>query len=98
MRSSEMHFCHVAQHLCSVHFHQLFRDLFDVRGHSSIESQSKLLPVALQPIDEAVARQNRCRSHRNIRFRFRALFDVDLPSMPQQRLLDDPRIGELIRQ
>src|SRR5213594_4619977 len=78
VRGAKMHFCHLTQCAWPVHFHQLSGALFYARRYSALQSQAELFAFAVQPVDERLARNDRSRRDRNVRFGSRTLFDGNL--------------------
>src|SRR5205085_8584271 len=79
-------------------FNDLFASSFYPRRYPPLQSHPQLFSFPVQPVNEALAGQNRGRRHRDVRFGPWPLLDVDLLPMPKQRLLDHPRIRELVGQ
>src|SRR5437588_6480016 len=78
VRGAKMHFCHLTQCAWPVHFHQLSGGLLYARRYSALQLQAELFAFAVQPVDERLARKDRSRRDRNVRFGSRTLFDGNL--------------------
>src|SRR6266480_5386022 len=97
VRGAEMDFRHFGQCLWPAHFDQFFCSLFHTARNTAFQSQTEFLALAFQPIDESLARDDRCRRHRDVGFRSRPLLKHNVAPMPHQGLLDYARVGELVR-
>ena len=97
MRGAEMDFRHLAQCLWPAHFDQFFCSLFHAGGHAALQSHTKFFAFAFQPIDESLARDDRCGRHRDVGFCSRPLLKDNVAPMPHQGLLDYARVCELVR-
>src|ERR1043166_8656053 len=93
MGGAKMDFCDLSQRIGPALCHELLCSFLDARGISTIKTKVEFLALSIQPVNESFPRQDRCRRHRNIRFRLRALFDVDLSAAVQQRFIDHSREG-----
>src|SRR5207302_4232626 len=93
-----MNFPDLGKHLWPMLFDDRTSGAFDFTRDAAAELHSKLHPLALQPIDERFARQDRCCRHRDVRFRLRPLFDPNFPAMAQKRIFADAYIGKFIRE
>src|SRR5206468_1277388 len=65
--------------------------------YAAFQSQTEVLAFAFQPIDESLARDDRCGRHRDVGFRSRPLLKDNVAPMPHQGLLDYARVCELVR-
>src|SRR5690349_18484947 len=97
MRGAEMDFRHLAQSRWPAHFDQFFCGLLYAGRYASFQSQTEFLALAFQPIDESLARDDRCGRDGDIGFRSRPLLKGDVAPMPHQGLLDYSRVCELVR-
>src|SRR6516162_2759434 len=97
MRGAEMDFRHLAQCLWPVHFDKFFCSLFHAWRYAAFQSHTELFALAFQPIDEPLARDDRCRRYRDVGFGSRPLLKDDVAAMPHQGLLNHSRVCELIR-
>ena len=96
VRSPKMDLRHLPKRVWSLLLNQLFSSSFHARGNAALETGPDLFSFPVQPVDKTLARQNRCRRNRDVRFSARPLLNLDLLSVPKQRLFDQPRISELI--
>ena len=86
MRRTEVDLGDLRKHLWPVLLHDVSRSGPDFTRRPTAQLHSKFLSLPLKPIDECFTRQNRCRCHRNVRFRARALLDLNLLAMERQAL------------
>jgi len=97
MCGAKMDFRYLAQYAWPVRFYEFFGGLFYAWRYAPFQSQAELLAPAFQPIDEPLARDDRCGRHRDVGFRSRPLLQHNVASMPHQGLLDYTRVRELVR-
>src|SRR6188474_2935859 len=97
MCGAEMEFRHFAQCLRPTHFDYLSCSLFYAGRYAAFQSHTEFFAFAFEPIDESLARDDRCRRHRDVGFRSRPLLKNNIAPMPHQGLLDYASIGELVR-
>ena len=97
MRGTEMDFRHFPQCLWPAHFDQFFCSLFHPGRYAAFQSHTEFFALAFELIDESLARDDRCRRHRDVGFRPRPLLKDNIAPMPHQGLLDYARVGELVR-
>src|SRR5690349_357684 len=83
VRRTEVDLGDLRKHLWPVLLHDVSRSGPDFTRRPTAQLHPKFLSLPLKPIDECFTRQNRCRCHRNVRFRARALLDLNLLAMTQ---------------
>src|SRR5215472_12819583 len=97
MSRSEVNFCHFAQRVRPLGFDEFFCCLFYALRNAASQSHTELFALALQPIDESLAREDRCGCYRDVGFCSWPLLKDNLATMPHQELLDYARVCKLIR-
>jgi len=78
---AKMHFRHLPQGISAASVGNFLCHLFDVRRNATCQTETKLLPFPIKPIDKCLARQDGRRRDRDVRFRLWTLLNLDLAPM-----------------
>src|SRR4051794_7064701 len=98
VRSAKMKLRHLTQRRGPPCFHHLLRGFLYLGGNAAAERKSQRLTPVLEPIDKRLACKDGGRRHRQIGFCFGPLFQLDRLAVLEQRLLNDTRICEFVRE
>src|SRR5262245_56892393 len=82
MRSAEMDFRYFTQRVWPLRFDQVFCSLFYTGRNPAFQTQAQFFAFTFQPIDESLARNDRCSRHRDVGFSSRALLKYNIATMP----------------
>lgn len=98
MRGAKMHFRKSPQRLRTFLLDQLARGFFHARRNSATEHEPEPFAGPRQPINERFTREDGSGRDCKVGFGAGALVELNPPALLQERILDYPDIGKLVRQ